>query len=189
MFCNKNNTRLSWDDFDGLKELVKSLVKERRYIHTLGVEEEALKFAKIFECDESMIKKLRSAAIFHDMTKEFSREKYLEVFETYNINLSEGEKNAEWSYHAKTAAYIAKFEFGADDMIFGGIYNHTDKSDLMKSPTLFNKIISLADAIEPNRDGEFVIRMREHFYSEIEKAGTPEQKYKIIDETVFDFAP
>jgi len=187
MFCNKN--KINWDDFAGLRELVKSLVKEKRYIHIIGVEEEAVKLAKIFECGEDFIKKLRCAAILHDITKEFDREKYFKIFEKYNINLSEDEKKAVWSYHAKTAAYIAKFEFGADDMIFGGIYNHTDKSDLIRSPELFNKIIWLADGIEPNRDDQFCINLRGHFYSGIKKAAdTPEQKYKVMDETIFDFA-
>ena len=185
MFCNKN--RVNWDDFDGLRETVKSLVKEKRYTHILGVEEESVKIAGIFECGEDFIKKLKSAAFLHDITKEFGVEKYFEIFDRYNINLSEDEKKAEWSLHAKAGAYIAKFEFGADGVIFDAIYNHTDISDLSKSPGLFNKILHLADWIEPNREDQRCIDIREHFYSQIEKAETLEQKYKILDETIFVF--
>ena len=185
MFCNKN--KVKWDDYDGLRETVKCFVKEKRFEHILGVESEAVKIAGIFGADENFIKKMRAAAILHDITKEFDLNKQLEVFKKYNINLSEAEKNAEWSYHAKSAAYIAKFEFGADSIIFGGIYNHTDKSDLLKSPTLFNKIIHLADWIEPNRTDLQCIKAREYFYSIIEKAETHEQKNKAVDEMIFDF--
>ncbi|MCL1858694.1 MAG: bis(5'-nucleosyl)-tetraphosphatase (symmetrical) YqeK [Oscillospiraceae bacterium] len=185
MFCNKDN--INWDDFDGLRALVKSLVKEKRYTHILGVEEEAVKIAEIYNCGDEFIKKLKSAAILHDITKEFGVEKYFEILESYNIILSEDEKKAEWSLHAKTGAYIAKFEFGADDIIFNAIYNHTDISDLSKFPDLFNKILHLADWIEPNREDQRCIEVREYFYSKIEKAETLEQKYKILDETIFDF--
>jgi len=185
MFCNKN--KISADDFDGLREIVKSFVKEKRYVHTLGVEQEAVKIAGIYNCGEDFINKLRSAAILHDITKEFDMNTQMEIFKKYNINLSEDEKKAEWSFHAKTGAYIAKFEFGADDIIFGGIYSHTDKSDLSKFPGMFNKIIHLADWIEPNRVFQQCIDVREYFYSRIEKAETPEQKNRVMDETVFDF--
>jgi len=185
MFCNKNKIELY--DYDGLRELAKSLVKEKRYLHILGVEEEAVKIANIYNCGGEFIKKLRAAALLHDMTKEFTREKYFEIFGEYNVNLTEDEKNAEWSFHAKTAAYIARFEFGADDMIFYGIYNHTDRSDLEKKPDLFSKIIHLADWTEPNRTDEYCVGVREYFYAGIEKAETPEQKNKIMDETIFDF--
>ena len=185
MFCNKNNIGLY--DYDGLRETVKSLVKEKRYTHILGVEEEAVKISEIFECGEEFIRKIKSAALLHDITKELGVEKYFEIFDYYNINLSEDEKKAEWSLHAKTGAYIAKYEFGADDMIFNAIYNHTDISDLSKSPGLFNKILHIADWIEPNREDERCIEVREHFYSGIEKAETLEQKHKALDETIFDF--
>ena len=185
MFCNRNN--IKWDNFDGLRETVKTFVKEKRYTHILGVEEEAVKIAKMCKCKKDFIKKLKSAAILHDITKEFDFNRHLEVFKEYNVILTEDERKAEWSFHSKTGAYIAKFEFGADDIIFGGIYNHTDENDLAKSPSLFNKIIYLADWIEPNRTDERCVKVREYFYSRIETAETLEQKIKAIDETIFDF--
>ena len=181
MFCNKN--KLNWDDFDGLRETVKSLVKERRYIHTLGVEEEAINLAKIFECDEIFAKKLKSAAILHDITKEFDFKKQLEICKEYNITLSKDDKKTVKAIHAKTGAYVAKIEFNADDMIFGGIYNHTfgDPSENFK---LFDKIIYLADYIEPSRTFEDCVEVREFFYSRIKDFLNPEEKNKIIDETI-----
>jgi len=180
---------MNCDDFAGLRELVKSLVKEKRYIHVLGVEEEAVKIAEMYNCDEDFIKKLKSAAILHDITKEFSYKTQLEICREYNIKLSKDDKKAEKSIHAKTGAYVAKYEFGADDMIFGAIYNHTfgDPSDNFK---LFDKIIYLADYIEPNRTFEDCVEVRKFFYSGLDKLENlgnlenPEKKNKVMDETV-----
>jgi len=180
MFCNKN--KLSWDDFDGLRELVKSLVKEKRYIHTLGVEEETIRLAKIFECDETLTKKLRSAAILHDITKEFDPKKQLEICEKYKIKLSKDDLRVEKEWHAKTAAYIAKIEFNADDIIFNAIYYHTFGVDY--SSALSNKIIYLADYIEPNRTFEDCVDIRDYFYSGIGNAGNPEEKYRVLNGTM-----
>ena len=181
MFCNKNN--ISRYDFDGLRETVRGLIKEKRFNHILGVEQEAVKIAGIYECGEEFINKLRTAAILHDITKEFSYSQQLEICREYKIRLSKDDKKAEKPIHAKTAAYIAKIEFGADDIIFDGIYNHTI-SEPLKSFDLFNRIINLADWIEPNRIHEDCVAVREYFYSKIKNAGNIEQKHKVMDETI-----
>jgi len=165
MFCNKN--KINWDDHGGLREVVKSLVKEKRYTHIIGVEQEAVKIAEIFKCDGEFIKKLRSAAILHDITKEFDMKKQLEICEEYKIKLSDHDKMAVKPLHAKTGAYVAKIEFGADDMIFNGIYNHTIP-DPSRELNLFDKIIYLADWTEPNRNYQDCIDVREYFYSGID---------------------
>jgi len=181
MFCNKNN--ISRYDFDGLRETVRGLIKEKRFNHILGVEQEAVKIAGIYECGEEFINKLRTAAILHDITKEFSYSQQLEICREYKIRLSKDDKKAEKPIHAKTAAYIAKIEFGADDIIFDGIYNHTI-SEPLKSFDLFNRIINLADWIEPNRIHEDCVAVREYFYSKIKNAENIEQKHKVMDETI-----
>ena len=180
MFCNKN--KLNWDDFDGLRELVKSFVKEKRYIHTLGVEREAVKIAEIYDCGEEFIKKMRSAAILHDITKEFNKEKQLEVCEKYQIKLSKEDMKVEKEWHAKTAAYIAKYEFGADDIIFNSVYNHT--FGVGYNSDLANKIIYLADYIEPNRVFQDCVDIREYFYSRLENKENIQEKYKVLNETM-----
>ena len=123
MFCNKN--KIKWDDFNGLRGCVKSFVKEKRYIHIIGVEEETEKLAGIFGCGANLAKKLKSAAILHDITKEFGRENQLEICDKYKIKLSKSDMRVEKEWHAKTGAYIAKYEFGADDIVFDAIYYHT----------------------------------------------------------------
>ena len=164
MFCNNNKNKINWDDLDGLRETVRSLVKEKRFAHILGVEREAAGIAEIFGCDKDFIKKLRAAALLHDITKDFDMAKQLEICEAYDIKLSRDDKLAVKPIHAKTGAYIAKHEFGADDMIFNGIYNHTIP-DPSRELDLFDKIIYLADWTEPGRDYEDCKQVRGYFYS------------------------
>ena len=181
MFCNKNNININ--DLEGLRETAKSLMSEKRFFHTLGVEEESVKIAEIYKLSEDIINKLRISAILHDITKEFEHEKQLEICGKYNIKLTGDDKKAKKLLHARTGAYIAKSEFSADDMIFDGIYNHT-VSKLSKSFDLFNRIIVLADWIEPERDYQDCVELREYFHSKINKAENIEQKNKIMDETI-----
>jgi nicotinate-nucleotide adenylyltransferase len=165
--CNKN--KISWEDHGGLRETVKSLVKESRYRHILGVEREAVRMAEIFGRggDAVFIKKLRSAALLHDITKELDMRAQLGICKEHNIKLSEDDKITVKPIHAKTGAHIAKTEFGADDMIFNGIYNHTIP-DPARELGLFDKIIYLADWTEPGRDYPDCIAVREYFNSNID---------------------
>ena len=181
MFCNKN--KINKNDFDGLRELARSLVKEKRYAHILGVEQEAVKMAGIFGCDGNFIKKIKAAALLHDITKEFDMQKQLEICGEYKIKLSGDDKKVPKSLHAKTGAYIAKLEFGADDAVFNGIYNHTI-GNASGAPGLFDKIIYLADWIEPNRDYGDCCEVRDYFYSGIKAAANLSEKYIILDQTM-----
>ena len=180
MFCNKNN--ISPNDFGGMREALKSLVKEKRYAHTLGVEREAANLAKIYECGEDVANGLRAAAILHDITKEFDKKTQLSICAKYGFKLTSDDKAAEKPIHAKTAAYVAKFEFGADDLVFGAIYSHTLGGP--HNAPIADKLIYIADYIEPNRAYQDCIEVREYFYSKIGLAGSLEEKYKILDETM-----
>jgi predicted HD superfamily hydrolase involved in NAD metabolism len=181
MYCNKN--KISWEEHDKLRECVKSFISEERYIHTLGVEQESAKIAEIFECEPMLVKKIKSAALLHDITKEFSREKQLEICEKYKIALSGDDMRVEKEWHAKTAAYIARCEFGADDTIFHAIYYHTFGASY-KSFDLASKIIYLADWIEPERLFKDCVDTREYFYTNLENTENLGDKYKVLDRTI-----
>ena len=181
MFCNKN--KIKTNDPEQLRKIIKPLMKEKRYIHSAGVEKEAEAIAKIYGCSEDIIKKLRIAAILHDITKEFEIEKQLEICGAYGIKLSDDDLKAFKPIHAKTGAYIAKIEFGADETVFDLIYNHTIL-DPSKAFCLFERIVYLADWTEKNRDYGDCAEVRDYFYSRINKAETPAEKNKILDETI-----
>ncbi len=73
----------------------------------------------------------------------------------YGVELDELEQQAVKLLHAKTGACIARDIFGEPDEVYQAIFWHTTaKADM----TLLEKIIYIADYIEPNRDFEGVER-------------------------------
>ena len=132
-----------------LKWLEKNLSKER-YIHCLGTAECARNLAKQFNEDE---KKAYVAGLLHDCAKCFDNEKLLEIINN-NLEVDENELMNYKTLHAPVSAYCANRDFGVcDDEILSAIRWHTlGKKDM----TNFEKIIFLADKIEPNtRDKEY----------------------------------
>jgi nicotinate-nucleotide adenylyltransferase len=84
----------------------------------------------------------------------------------YGIELDALENKALKLLHAKTGAEIARDVFGADDEIYGAIKWHTTgRADM----TTLEKIIYLADYIEPNRDFPNVGRLRKAVWEDLDK--------------------
>ena len=183
MFCNKK--KIGYLDHDKLRPLVRNFVKESRYEHILAMEGEAVKLAGIFgeSGDADFVNKLRSAALLHDITKEFGLAQHYEICEKYKIKLTDEDKASEKVLHAKTAAYIALLEFGAEDeRVFWGIYNHTLGG--LENFSTFAKIIYLADYIEPTRTFIDCVEVQAYFYGKIAEAKNIKAKLRILDETI-----
>lgn len=133
-------------EFDELKEIVKSRLSEKRYIHSEGVVKRALEYAKIYNVDEE---KIMYIAIAHDIAKEFTKEENEECIKKYNIELDEIEKNNNSLLHQRIGAEICKNEFGFSDDMVNAVRCHTTAKPNM---SLLEKIIYLADATEENRE-------------------------------------
>ena len=129
------------------KEILKWLkenLTEERYLHSLGTAECAKELAKQFGEDEE---KAYIAGLLHDCAKCFDNKKLLEIIKN-NLKIDENEMMNYKTLHAPVSAYCAKKDFGVcDDEILTAIRWHTLGS---KKMTTFDKIIFLADKIEPN---------------------------------------
>lgn len=93
-------------------------------------------------------------------------EEQLAMCEHYHIELDELEKKALKLLHAKTGAALARDVFGADDEIYNAILWHTTGKANM---TLLEKVIYLADYIEPNRDFDGVEDLRKVVWEDLDK--------------------
>ena len=123
-----------------------SMLKRRRMPHVLGTEETAAKLALRWGEDGETA---RRAALFHDCTKKINREQHLEICRQYGIVLDKEERREEKLLHAITGAAVARYVFGVSSEIESAIRWHTTgKADM----TTLEKIIYLADYIEPTRD-------------------------------------
>ena len=84
----------------------------------------------------------------------------------YGIELDELEQKALKLLHAKTGAAIARDIYGVDDEIYSAIWWHTTGHADM---TLLEKIIYLADYIEPSRDFPGVEVLRKCVYEDLDR--------------------
>ena len=141
-----------------------SMIRHKRVAHVMGVEEEAVKLAKFWGADPELA---RHAAILHDCTKYLDLDAQLKLCRKYGIPLDDLERQAVKLLHAKTGACIARYVFGEPDEVYEAILWHTTgKADM----TLLDKVLYMADYIEPNRDFEGVDRLRELAYTDLDRA-------------------
>lgn len=141
-----------------------SMIRAKRVPHVMGVEEEAVRLAERWGGDEGMA---RRAAILHDCTKYLELDDQLRLCRQYGVELDELEQQAVKLLHAKTGACIARDIFGEPDEVYQAIFWHTTaKADM----TLLEKIIYIADYIEPNRDFEGVEELRRLAYEDLDRA-------------------
>lgn len=92
-------------------------------------------------------------------------EEQLALCEQYGIALDELERKNLKLLHAKTGAAIARDLFGVSDEIYWAIYWHTTgKADMTK----LEKVIYLADYIEPSRDFPGVEKLRRAVHADLE---------------------
>ncbi len=157
-------------DYDALPELVWLREKAKEYLtgeriaHTAGCESEAVLLAKRWGEDPE---KAAAAGILHDITKKLSYDEQLILCEKYGIILDSVERNSPKLLHAKTGAALARDRFGIGDDVYEAIRWHTTgKPDM----TLLEKIIYLADYIEPTRSFDGVEELRALAYENLDRA-------------------
>ena len=146
-----------------LRPVALSYLKHKRIPHVLGTEQEAIRLAERYGAD---IEKARVAALLHDCTKKLEMEEQLALCRKYGIELDELEQKALKLLHAKTGAAIARDIYGVDDEIYSAIWWHTTGHADM---TLLEKIIYLADYIEPSRDFPGVEVLRKCVYEDLDR--------------------
>ena len=146
-----------------LRPVALSYLKHKRIPHVLGTEQEAIRLAERYGAD---VEKARVAALLHDCTKKLDMPAQLALCGQYGIALDELEQKALKLLHSKTGAAIARDVFGVDDEIYSAIWYHTTgHADMTK----LEKIIYLADYIEPSRDFPGVDTLRKVCYEDLDK--------------------
>lgn len=140
---NADLRRLRLED---LRCVALSMLDPRRIPHVLGTEETAAALALRWGADEESA---RRAALLHDCTKKFDKELQMALCRQYGIEPDAAERREGKLLHAITGAAVAYADFGVSGEVRDAIRWHTTgKADM----TLLEKIIYLADYIEPTRD-------------------------------------
>lgn len=157
---NADLKRLSLED---LRCVSSSMVYAKRLAHIRGCEEEAARLARRWGADEN---RMRRAAILHDCTKYLSHEEHLELCGRYGIALDPLEQATDKLLHAKSGAALAKHVFGQEDIYDAILYHTTARAGM----SLEEKLLYIADYMEPNRDFPEVEELRRLAYSDLDGA-------------------
>ena len=158
--------------FDGkaiaaLRESVKSRLSEKRFNHTLGVENMAVRIG--LSCLTDSISELRIAALLHDISKEYSEAEYIDLMKRHGFAMSDEDLSTPALWHSLTAPLVIKEDYPnyATPNVLSAVYNHTVGSPDM---SVFDEIILLSDYIEEGRTYGNCVRLREEFLLELDRA-------------------
>lgn len=152
-------------DLEFIKSVLKDKLPRKRYIHSIGVSETAAWLAEKHKADE---KKARIAGVLHDYAKYLTKDearKYIKQFEIIIDNVTKLNLNLA---HGLIGAELVKNDFEIDDKkILDSIRFHTTGR---KHMTKLEKIIYLADYIEPNRKFPGIDEIRDTANKDLDKA-------------------
>ena len=165
----------TFEDVDKMLRLMKDELKPGRYTHTVGVSHTAGQLAVKwgYPMYDAMI-----AGALHDCAKCISDEKRLDICAKQNIPVRPIEKKVPQLLHGKVGAFFAKDKYGIEDEdILHSITYHTTGCPNM---SLLDKIIYIADYIEPGRDkAPNLANIRAMAYTDIDEC-----LYMILRDTV-----
>jgi len=160
----KNKLYGAKPNWDWLRGRAYSMLDPERIPHVGGCEEEALKLAERWG---ARLDDAREAAILHDITKRFGAYENIRILEDRGIIVGDLEHAGEKLLHPKSGAILAKEVFGVSDAVADAIKWHTTGRAGM---SLLEKVIYVADYIEPTRDFSGVEAMRELAYENLDAA-------------------
>ncbi|MEG2924836.1 MAG: bis(5'-nucleosyl)-tetraphosphatase (symmetrical) YqeK, partial [Oscillospiraceae bacterium] len=151
-------------DIDKIKAYLKDNLKESRYNHTLGVIETAKALANINGID---VKKAEIAALSHDVAKNMTIDTMRQKIEDNKIKLSYEFSKTPELWHSIIAPIIGEEVFQIEDKdILNAMRWHTTGRENM---TTLEKIIYMADMIEPNRSFKGIEMLRKSTFEDLDK--------------------
>ena len=151
-------------DYEEARKTLKNKLSKKRYQHSLRVSDTAFSLALKF-CYPAYT--ARVAGLLHDCAKDIPEDDYFSIMKDNKLEVSKAEKRSPYLLHAKVGALIAKKEYGITDPdVLASIRTHTTGEPDM---SLLQKIIFVADYIEPGRDKAVRLsEIREMAFSDID---------------------
>lgn len=151
-----------WNEED-IVNFLKSQISERRFNHVMGVKDTAVSLAKRYGAN---IEAAKAAALLHDCAKNMRNEDLLQIVREHGYEVDFVQLNAPQLLHSVAAIIIAKEKMGIqDEDILNAVRYHTTGRENM---SLLEKIIYIADYIEPSRNFPGVEYYREKAYEDLD---------------------
>ncbi len=160
------DTRTDWKNLpmEELEQVVIRLLNPNRVAHVLGCRDTAVELAKHWGAD---VTDAARAGILHDITKAIDGPLQLTLCDAYGKILSDFSKRYPKTLHALTGSLVAERIFGENKAVVSAIEHHTTgKADM----DLLEKIIYVADYMEPNRDFPGVENLRALAFTDMDAA-------------------
>lgn len=129
-----------------MREHLENKLTKKRYEHSIGVSYTAAALAMVHGVDTE---KAAIAGLLHDCAKCYSPEEKLKRCKKNKLSINKYEKKNPELLHAKLSAYYAreKYEVCDEEILSAITWHTTGKADM----SVLDKIIYIADYIEPNR--------------------------------------
>ena len=160
------DTDESWKGLpmERLEQVVVSLLNPNRVAHVLGCRDTAVELARHWGADETDAAR---AGILHDITKALDGPLQLTLCRAYGKILDDFSMKYPKTLHALTGSLVAERIFGENKAVVSAICHHTTgKADM----SLLEKIIYVADYMEPCRSFPGVEKLRELAYTDMDAA-------------------
>ncbi len=147
-----------------LESVVVRLLNPNRVAHVLGCRDTAVDLAKRWGADGNDAAR---AGILHDITKALDGPLQLTLCAEYGTILDTFSQKYPKTLHALTGALVAERIFGENKAVVEAIRHHTTGKANM---SLLEKIIYIADYMEPNRTLPYVEELRRLAYTDLDAA-------------------
>lgn len=150
---------------EGMKKRLRQELTPSRYKHSIEVMNESVKLAKHYGVD---VEKAEIAGLLHDCAKQIKSEDAMQIVKKHDIILDEIQKNSPSLHHGILGPVIAYEIYGVTDKeILDAIYWHsTGKAGM----TPLEKIVFVADYIEPGRKFDNIIKARKIAYEDLNRS-------------------
>ena len=147
-----------------LEQVAVSLVKPSRVAHILGCRDTAADLARRWGANETDAAR---AGLLHDITKALDGPLQLTLCREYGMLLDAFHEKNPKTLHAITGSMVAQRIFGENREVVAAIHSHTTGKAGMNT---LEKILYVADYMEPNRDFPGVEKLRALAYEDLDKA-------------------
>lgn len=140
---------------------VKGSMSEKRFRHTAAVADMAVRLGELFVPDKCDV--LRAAGLLHDITKEYSTEKQLQILDRFGIMVTKQDILTPKTLHARTAALLIGEmypDFAEPSVTLAVRYHTTGRAGM----TMTEKIVYFADYIDQTRSFPDCVTLRNLFW-------------------------
>lgn len=153
------------DRFEDIKAKLKTMISEKRYMHSLMVMEASAQLAEKYGAD---IEKAALAGLAHDCAKDMDAKRIFQMCNHYGIIADDIMKEKPDLMHGIIGSHVARDQLGIEDAdVLKAIANHTMGRAGMDK---LSCVIFVADYIEVTRDFPGVEEIRKAAQESLEKA-------------------